>query len=237
MKRQLSKYLSKIATLLYQQSCILCQQGASSNIALCPLCEKLLSQNLNSCIQCGLTLINSDKCYCGQCLTQPPYFDELISLANYQMPIDYLITQFKFQRKLAFGHTLGQLLIKKISLLQHKPESIIPIPLHPKRLRQRGYNQAAILAHTISKRLNLPINLNNVRRIIDTKPQADLLAKDRKRNVKHAFQITNPIQHKHIALVDDIVTTGNTINELSRVFKKAGVKRITVWCLARTQLK
>jgi ComF family protein len=129
---------------------------------------------------------------------------------------------------------LGYLLSQHLSQqLTSKPECIIPVPLHPKRLRQRGYNQALELARPIARGLKIKLETQLCQRIRNTLPQTELSLRSRQANLRNAFQITPTVPYQHIAIVDDVVTTGHTVYELARIFKRAGVAQIEIWAVAR----
>jgi ComF family protein len=123
--------------------------------------------------------------------------------------------------------------IKKRYANQLLPDLLLPVPLHYKRIAERGFNQALEIARIIAKSLQIPIDAKSCIRVRNTAAQAELKSDKRKANVARAFQCIKPIAAKHVAIVDDVVTTGNTVRELSKVLHKAGVERIDVWCIAR----
>ncbi|WP_241084963.1 ComF family protein [Candidatus Vondammii sp. HM_W22] len=154
---------------------------------------------------------------------------------HYAAPVDLLISRFKFNGKLHIGRLLSSLLGNFILQQQSRlPELITPVPLHSTRLRQRGYNQSLELARPLSRRLNIPLNYACCRRVKLTAPQSDLERGERRRNIRGAFEVTVRFQDTHIVLVDDVVTTGSTVSELAREFKRAGAKQVDVWAVART---
>ncbi len=118
------------------------------------------------------------------------------------------------------------------------PDVIIPVPMHNRRLRERGYDQALLLSRELAQQLksfvNLPVNRFLIFRNKATKSQQKLRAVERRKNIKNAFSLRTIPVHRHVALVDDVVTTGETVNEIARLLKKHGVQQIDVWCLART---
>jgi len=114
-----------------------------------------------------------------------------------------------------------------------QPERLIPVPLHPSRYRSRGFNQAIEIARPISTTLKIPMDNHAVKRVINTHSQSELHAKERHKNIRGAFQVKKSIDAKHIAIIDDVITTGSTVTELAKVLKKAGVERIDVWSFAR----
>ncbi len=190
-----------------------------------------------TCVFCRNEVARKTVC-CEFCRAELPWADSHASIFSpftYQPPIDRSLLLLKFHRQLLYAHAFAQLFIEYIE--KHRanplPELLIPVPLHPKRLRQRGFNQALEIAKPIAKHFKIPLDFIACRRIKNTKPQSHLSAKQRARNVRRAFQIVRPIKATHIALIDDVVTTGNTINELERLFQKNGVSKIERWCVAR----
>ncbi len=121
----------------------------------------------------------------------------------------------------------------KLAALDPKPELLIPVPLHKHRYRQRQFNQATEIARPISQQLGIPLNLNACVRVRDTKPQFDLPAKQRKKNLRKAFAMKNAIHADHVAIIDDVVTTGNTVNEFAKLVRRSGVGKIDIWSFAR----
>lgn len=148
--------------------------------------------------------------------------------------MDYLIKHMKYHNQLSIADLMGKLLAKKIKeLALPLPEQIIPVPLHIDRLQQRGYNQAIEIAKLVSRELHVPINLNGCTRIKSTTPQFDLPATERCDNIKDAFEISSKMTARHVAIVDDVMTTGSTVWEISNALLKAGVEQVDVWTCAR----
>jgi ComF family protein len=147
-----------------------------------------------------------------------------------------LVGGLKFHGKLAYGRLLTELMAEYLEpMLKHGvPELIVPVPLHPTRLRSRGYNQALELAHPLGRHLGIPIAPFICRRQRNTAPQVKQAMEGRHSNIQGAFQVVGRIQARHVALVDDVVTTGATVAELARTLKRAGVERVDVWAVART---
>ncbi len=169
---------------------------------------------------------------CGSCLKQPPPYERCIAPLRYCHPVDHLLTRLKFHEKLAIARLLGELMAEWLEP-DEPPDLLIPVPLHPGRLRERGYNQALELARPIGKRLGIPVDLRHCRRTVPTAPQSGLDAKRRRANLRNAFSVANALKGKDVAIVDDVVTTGHTVAELARTLRKAGVGRIEVWACAR----
>jgi ComF family protein len=113
------------------------------------------------------------------------------------------------------------------------PDCILPVPLYKKRLRLRGYNQSIELARPVANRLDIPLDLQSVKRVRDTQSQTGLDKKQRRKNIRAAFEIVEPLSAQHVAVVDDVVTTTSTTNELAYILKKSGVERVDVWSIAR----
>ncbi len=178
-----------------------------------------------------------DQLLCGQCLRYAPSYDTTLALWPYQPPVTRLISALKFKRQLKYANLLGQLLAEYLWQCHLQgyclPEVIIPVPLHVARLRARGFNQSLEIARPIAKALHIAIDVDSCQRIRATLAQSSLPAKQRKRNMRNAFAIVKAIAVKHVAIIDDVVTTGHTVNELSKQLRKAGVQRIDIWCCAR----
>lgn len=230
-----------IQTWCLPPTCVLC--GAQGkNIDLCHDCWQELPWLTHACVRCALPLpIQAPaNIECGNCLRHALPFNKLLALFHYQPPIGRLITGLKFHQQLKYAHLIGELLterlIKTYQTNQKIPDLLIPMPLHPIRLRERGFNQAVEIARPIIKKMGIKMDLTSCQRVRATIPQTTLPAAQRKNNVKNAFQINSILHNKHVAILDDVVTTGHTIIELSRMLKEVGVKYIDIWCCARTNL-
>ncbi len=147
-----------------------------------------------------------------------------------------MITQLKFKQQLRYGQWSAHLLIEKIKACSTLPEAILAVPLHVNRIKQRGYNQASIITNAISKQLKIPISNHAVIRHKATTAQTDLSAKQRQTNIRRAFAVKDKIIQKHIALVDDVMTTGSTLNALAALLKQQGVQRVDCYVVARASL-
>jgi ComF family protein len=170
---------------------------------------------------------------CGRCVTRPPAFDKVHSPFLYQEGIRYLITGLKFSARHAHARLLGQLLVEHISRNAMMPDCIIPVPLHQSRYRERGFNQAIEIGRTVSNELGIPLELTCCRRRRDTPHQAGLSAKQRRRNIKNAFELVRQPGCRHVAILDDVMTTGSTAHEMASLFKGQGIDRVDVWVCAR----
>jgi ComF family protein len=174
---------------------------------------------------------------CGACLAKPPAFTRTIAALRYTFPIDALIHTLKYQSNLAIAPILTNLLITRLKGLkatERMPDIIIPMPLHPVRLRERGFNQAMEISRYISKHMGIVLLPDSCQRIKHTPPQTGLPWKDRHKNIRKAFSCKIDFSGKHVALVDDVMTTGATLNELAKALKKQGATEISNWVIART---
>ena len=219
--------------------CLLCDEVADGTTPVCMACETELPWLGDHCQRCAVPLPAAGMT-CGQCLMQPPAFERVVAPWTYNFPIDSLITRFKHSAKWPYGHLLGDLLAQS---LQHRfnddlprPDVLVPVPMSTRRLCQRGFNQAAMLARWLSERLDVPIDERLLLRPQDTNAQQDLNAEARKRNLHHAFAMASDasVKGRHLALVDDVLTTGATAQALALLLLDAGASRVDVYCLART---
>lgn len=172
---------------------------------------------------------------CGACLRHRPFFDSSYVPYRYAYPLDHLILGLKFRRSLASGRVLGELFVRRLleARATPMPEIVVPVPLAAGRYRERGYNQAMELASSIRKLSEVKVRADLVVRQRETVEQSALGRKARRRNLRRAFAIVAPLPAGHIAILDDVVTTGSTVNELAKVLRRAGAKRIEVWAIAR----
>lgn len=224
--------------LLLPQHCLLCLDKTSLDSSICAACLPELPWITNPCRGCAYPLKLERIEYCGKCLRTPPSHHRLISLFNYDDPIRPFITALKFQQQLHYAPLFAMLLAERVKQQYNKnnlPELIIPVPLHKKRIRQRGFNQALTIARPLAKRLAIPVNYRLIHRIRHTQAQSDLPAKLRPKNVKNAFSVEHAIRdYQHIALVDDVVTTGSTIKVIVDAIQQVNPMRVDVWTIART---
>ncbi|HWP95178.1 MAG TPA: ComF family protein [Gammaproteobacteria bacterium] len=217
--------------LLYPPHCLVCGATADER-ALCAACAAELPWNETACARCARPLPVA-AALCGPCLRRPPSFDAAWAALRYDFPLDRLLAALKFHGRLAHARILGGWLAERLALRRAvRPDALVPVPLHPARLRERGYNQALELARSVARRLDLVLAPDLCRRVRATDEQARLPAVARRRNVRGAFAVTAP-PPRHVALLDDVMTTGSTVEELARVLRRAGAARIEVWCVAR----
>ncbi len=222
-----------------KQQCLICDEPADTAEPLCSACEVELPWLGGHCSVCALPL-PGEGLLCGQCQKRPPSFARVEAPWRYAFPVDSLITRFKHQQQWPMGRLLAALLSHH---LQHafaeglpRPDLLLPVPLGRKRLRQRGFNQASMLAHWLADGLRLPIEEHWLQRPQEGAHQQELDAAARKRNLRQAFALHSKakLTGRHVALVDDVLTTGATAEALARLLTKAGAARVDIYCLART---
>ncbi len=210
---------------------------------LCVGCREDLPYQKQACQRCALPLHGvhdddgSGAILCGNCLNDSPAYDRVISVFTYASPVDHLIQDLKFHHKLHVARLLGDIMASNLAQrVQTRPDLIIPVPLHSARLRERGYNQALELARPIARKFRLPIDYRSCKRLRATPAQSDLPATERPRNVEGAFNITGNFKGRHVAIIDDVMTTGSTVEELATALRKAEARAIDVWVCARASL-
>lgn len=223
---------------LIPRHCLFCLEKTHSDSELCQGCIDTLSVNHYCCQRCANPLeatITQVIGLCGNCLSHDYYYDRVYSPYLYSDVLSYLIRKFKYQNKIHYARVLSQLFTAQtISLRRLQlPQAFIPVPMHPRRLRQRGFNQALELGRCFARHHQLPLDYTSLLRQRDTSVQAGLQARARQKNVRHAFALKQPLNYQHIALVDDVMTTGSTVNEAARELKRHGITRVDVWTIAR----
>lgn len=222
-------------------SCVQCRQKlAIAHHGLCSRCNRQIKR-FSYCGCCG-TALTRDELHCGNCLREEPAWQRMVIIGRYNEPLSGLIHRFKFQNQWFLDRTLARLLF--LAVLQARrthnlplPELILPVPLHQHRHWWRGYNQTQLLTQYLSRWLNIPTENHFIQRIKHTPSQRGLTAQSRRKNLKNAFKIHRTFQqyqYRSVALVDDVITTGSTLNEIAKLLRKAGVEHIQVWGLART---
>lgn len=232
IKPQWQRARQRLVGTLLPPRCLLCGARGQAHIDLCLACERDIPRNKPCCVRCGLPLpVSGDTC--GDCQRHPRPWHEAWAPFRYDWPLNLLETRFKFSASLASGRVLARLWCQAIPPPE-QPGCIIPVPLHPKRLRQRGYNQALELARPLARTWGIELQPQALQRRLHTAPQSDLDAVARRRNLRGAFVVPENVRlPDHVAVLDDVMTTGATLAECTRALKRAGVKRVDVWALAR----
>jgi ComF family protein len=227
-------WMLRVQRILYPPGCLLCLGPGRRGLDLCGVCAAALPRIRHACARCALPLSQPGIELCGACQRGKSAPDRALAAFHYAPPVDRLIHCFKFRGRLVYGRVLGELLAEAVAEAGlDRPELLVPVPLHPARLRERGYNQSLILARYAGRRLGLPVSAYSVQRLRHTPPQMGLPARQRRSNLRGAFTVTAPLGVRCVAIVDDVMTTGATVVELARALRLAGVKQVQVWCCAR----
>jgi len=220
------------ARLLDPALCLGCTHQLEPGQYFCATCINQLNFLNNPCALCGLENQTGGD-HCAACLYDPPRWQNLVAPLIYQgLPRDLLI-QLKFSQSLHLANSLVSSVIHHFQAGKTLPEVLLPVPLHRKRLLDRGFNQAFEIARVLSHWLDIPVDTRALSRIRDTDSQSGLSANQRQKNILKAFAYQASKPYSHVAVVDDIVTTGSTANEITKTLHRAGVQQVEIWGLAR----
>jgi len=236
--------LSHVLDMVLPRRCLLCANRARKN--LCAGCDADLPAIEGACFRCGIPLDfpqtgiagphNRGQETCGACTRKPPPYDRTVAALDYRFPVTVLAQRFKFNRSFACGAILASRMVRAVdsrACLSEMPvEALVPVPLHASRQFLRVFNQAEVLARDLGKALGIPVASRALRRTRRTPAQSGLSARDRSQNLTGAFKARS-IDARHVALVDDVMTTGTTAGECTKVLKRAGVETVAVWVAAR----
>ncbi len=227
-------WLNTLQHWLLPPTCLLCGADGAGSRDLCAGCAADLPRNSAACPRCAAPLPVSVTGLCGGCHASPPNFDRAFVPFRYQPPLDALIKNLKFGGRLAHARLLGDLFAAALAERGGPlPDCIVPVPLHPLRLRERGFNQALELARAAARRFQIPLRATGLRRVRHTLPQTQLDARRRQINPLGAFALGDPLPGKRVALMDDVITTGSTIAECARVLRSGGATAIELWAIGR----
>jgi ComF family protein len=202
------------------------------------------------CVLCGRRGHEAGHDLCGACAAElprpdpsgapalPPPCARTLAACAYAPPVDAMVQALKYGGQLALGRVLGQILAERAAELGlHRDiDCLLPVPLHPRRLARRGFNQSAEIARFAARRLALPVEPRLAIRRSDTRPQVGLTPAERRGNLAGAFAVPGAVRGLSIAIVDDVITTGSTVTELARALHLAGAAAVDVWCVARATL-
>jgi ComF family protein len=225
-------YWPALTRWLLPLRCLLCGDSGAHGLDLCADCKRELPRNRHCCARCALPL-GTPAPLCGECQRHPPPWDAAWAPFRYGWPLDRLESRFKFGADLAAGRVLSSVWCGESCPLA-LPQQLLTVPLHGSRLRQRGYNQVLELARPLARSRRLPLSFDAIERVRCTEAQTELDAVGRRRNVRGAFALREgAVLASHVAVIDDVMTTGATLAECARVLKRAGVQRVDVWALAR----
>lgn len=232
----MSSIIARLTPWRIPSVCVVCHQYHPDAQTVCSLCCELLVRIGLGCSICRLPLPDGDFLQCGHCIKHKPAFDAVFSAYSFEEPLRTLLHEFKYQQGLHLRSLLTQLMLDALPSHFIKPDCLIPVPMHPDRIRQRGFNQSAELARLLARKLTIPLANHLCTKTINTAAQASLDGQSRRQNLKGAFR-AKPGKMRHIMLIDDLLTTGSTANELAATLKQQGVARVDVWCLARASMK
>ena len=221
----------KASQTLFAPRCLLCTEPGLVGQDLCAECRRALPWNHSACLRCAIPVPAPGVC--GECLQRPPPLAETHAAFLYGFPLDRLVPRLKFHNDLAAGRLLSQLMAEAFTALP-KPRALVPVPLHASRLRQRGYDQALELAKPLAQALDIPLRADVLLRQRATAAQSELHADDRQRNLRGAFALQpGHALPEHVVLIDDVMTTGATLQAAARTLRRAGVSRVDAWVCAR----
>ncbi|MCM1280224.1 MAG: ComF family protein [Alistipes senegalensis] len=241
MLREKTSWLTGILPAL-PHFCALCAQVSPQS--LCPAClDRYFTRFTPRCRICAEKLPEKQPDpLCGACLKNPPSFDRIITAADYEPPVDQLVQSLKFGGKLALAPLFANLIAQAVLQAENLPlpDIIAPVPLAAQRLSERGFNQSLEIARRLSQQLHIPLIPTLVSRTRETAPQSLTAMAERRKNIRQAFAVGAPFRSRlngrHIAIVDDVLTTGHTMGEIARILKQAGAETVSGFIFARTPL-
>lgn len=214
--------------MLYPQTCCFC--GKISDKEICEQCSKKITYITEPvCKCCGKPIRDANKELCYDCACNEHFFEQGKSVWVHEGPVRWSLYQFKYHNRRIYGITYTKELFRiyRGKIMDWNIGVIIPVPLHRKRKRQRGYNQAEIIAKQLGKLMGIPVDVKMVKRKRYTRPQKSLNSKERKQNLKHAFEIKSGIKiPRNVLIIDDIYTTGNTIDAIAKILKEKGAQKV-----------
>lgn len=216
--------INRLTDYLVPGICYLCHNPVTGGDIICDGCNT----DLPHCGPNGVTCVDR--------LDNVAAIDQTITPFHYRFPINVLIQDLKYRRKIILAKLLGQELARYLAeVCTSLPDRLLVVPLHPQRYLSRGFNQSLEIARVVTGQLSIPVDQRLVRRIKNTRSQVELDPGQRRGNVKGAFRITTKPDYECVAIIDDVITTGATVNELARQLKRSGVKRVEAWACARAR--
>lgn len=241
MNDELKMFFNNVIETLFPSNitCFMCgEEVKQSKFVLCEDCEKNLPRNNNFCLKCG-TPVHSNAHYCLNCKNNKRHFKIARAPLIYKDKVAISIKQFKYENKKYLAKYFSVFLEEKYNEIKKEilpVDFIIPVPLHPTKLKERGYNQSKLLAEELSKRIDIPVLCDNLIRVKETKTQTKLSYIERQENLEGAFDVLNEdeIKGKVILLIDDVLTTGSTTDHCAKTLLKHKAKEVYVLTLATT---
>ncbi len=219
--------------------CALCGAAGDARTSLCDGCHRDLPWlDGNACARCGepagaLAPDTVAPARCNRCAREPPPFERLVAALDYRFPVDAMIRRLKFEGELWLVPVLAGLLFERCASAA-QPQYLLPVPLSNQRIAERGFNQSAEVARLLSRQTGIPMRLEVLRRARDTLPQSALPLAGRAENLRGAFVVDRPVDGLHLALVDDVATTGATGAEAAHALLRQGAARVDLWTVAQT---
>lgn len=238
MKNGILKKLLVNTMFLQNIKCVVCEKELAENthFSLCEKCVKTLPKNNGKiCLRCGEPIFSMAK-FCLHCKHNPPVFTKCYSPLLYKFPVTKLIKDFKYNNQQFLSKTLGNFLVESYIINNLTCDLVLPVPLFKSREKKRGFNQSLLLALQLKEKLNLTVEGEVLIRVKNTKTQTTLTKEQREQNVSSAFVVTDKskVKNKTVLVVDDVYTTGSTLNECAKVLFKAGAKKVHCLTLAHT---
>lgn len=221
---------TRIGQSLLPQDCLLCQAASGAEL-LCAACARELPTTASACPRCAAA--GTSNAECGACLADPPHYDASRAAYVYTHPVDALIQALKYGGQLALAGLFAQALWQRIGRADGV-DLILPLPLHPARLAERGFNQSAEIAKALSRLCGIAMDARLARRVRNTAPQTALPWRERASNMRRAFACDADLAGLRVAVVDDVMTTGATLDEFARTLKGRNAARVENWVVART---
>ncbi|MGS0674049.1 ComF family protein [Shewanella sp. 125m-1] len=230
-------FWNRVLAAILPNRCLMCHQHIeAAQRGICSVCLHACRYQADICLGCGSEMPLQPP-FCGRCMLASKL--KVIAPCSYHQGMGHWVGQIKYQAQFAVIDVLVDALVQRILYLEYLgfielPQVLIAVPLHRKRLQQRGFNQAWLIARALSKRLDIPLVDNMLLRSRDTQPQAGLSGKLRRKNLNNAFELSTEFNWQRVALIDDVVTTGTTVDEIARLLQRKHTQ-VQVWCLARAE--
>lgn len=235
MSTTLPQLLARLTWLIAPGRCVLCGLASQRQRDVCSVCEADLPELPDACPRCALPTAPGVSGPCGSCLLRPPRYRSLRAACSYADPADLLVQALKFRGLRAAARVMAEVMYERLPAASLPRDALLlPVPLHPWRQWQRGFNQSALIARELSHLGGWPLLTGAVRRQRSTRPQSGLDRQARRRNLAGAFQTRSGRMPERIIVIDDVVTTGTTLDALTQTLLRAGASEVHAWTFART---
>jgi ComF family protein len=227
--------LGQALNWLLPKKCLKCKTAIEQHEgSVCETCYFELPFQDSYCGRCGQNT-SSDTEFCGHCIYTQPSYDNCFCPFKYESSIKQLICELKYRERPELAKTAASLLHNELIAYDfNRPDALISVPMHINRLRERGYNHSSLIAQQLSKLLKIPVLKGALIKSRETYPQAQQSLKQRKKNLRGSFEFKKKIQAKNVAIIDDVLTTGATAEEIAKILKKNGVDYVQIWGIAHT---